>query len=311
LSEIDDYIKAKRYRLVNSVLVCVRGDNNRAQSLDDEIVFERYYNGFGPGDAHAIKSIWKSLLSLALGVCADAGLVKSLDDPVSAYLPLFDGRRDARHARIKIRHLLTMSSGIYFSGGVHYHCPQMAQLARDGDWLSFIADVNVASEPGTSFVYKEWDILLLSALIAAAAQKSVAEFCREKIFAPLGAVCGEWPDNGGGIEYNVMLDGIGDAKLTARDLAKLGLLMLGGGAYFGERIVSEGYVGQSVAPSAACGGYGFMWRLSSRGFHGRGFGGQELNVYPAEGVVAVVQATATPSGKSYGDICEGIMEGFA
>jgi len=46
---------------------------------------------------------------------------------------------------------------------------------------------------------------------------------------------------------------------------------------------------------------------SGGGYHGRGFGGQELNVYPEQRTVAVIQATVTPSGKSYGDICEGVF----
>ena len=59
-----------------------------------------------------------------------------------------------------------MSSGIYWNAGVHYHCPMMEQIWRSRDWTIHIADVQMANLPGTKFVYKEWDVILLSALIS-------------------------------------------------------------------------------------------------------------------------------------------------
>jgi len=108
-----------------------------------------------------------------------------------------------------------------------------------------------------------------------------------------------------GINYNVDKDKY--VEMTARDMAKIGLLTLHGGKWNGQRIVSDEYIKAAVSPSDASGGYGFLWWLSSNGWHGRGFGGQELNVYPDKNIVAVVQAAVTPSSKSYGDICENII----
>ena len=96
--------------------------------------------------------------------------------------------------------------------------------------------------------------------------------------------------------------------LSARDMAKIGLLTLHGGEWDGQRIVSYEYVKTSVSPSEASKEYACLWWLSDKGYHGRGFGGQELNVYPEKNIVAVVQATVTPSSKSYGDICGGIIQ---
>jgi len=84
-------------------------------------------------------------------------------------------------------------------------------------------------------------------------------------------------------------------------------LMLNGGVWEGQRVVSDAYVKAAIAPSKADSGYGFLWWLSSLGYHARGFGGQEINVYPDRGVVAVVQATVTSSSKMYPDICEGVI----
>ena len=77
LDELDHYIKAKRYRLVNSVVVYE----------NDRLVFERYYNKFTENTTNTLQSTWKSIVSLTLGICIDNGLVKSVDDPISRYLP--------------------------------------------------------------------------------------------------------------------------------------------------------------------------------------------------------------------------------
>jgi CubicO group peptidase (beta-lactamase class C family) len=199
-----------------------------------------------------------------------------------------------------------MSSGIYWNGGVHYHCPLMEQMRRSKDWVDYIADAPMADPPGRKFVYKEWDVILLSALIGKACGGRVWDITGECLYKPLGITGEPWPVTDCGINYNVM-PGEERTDLSARDTAKFGLLVLGKGENRGQRIVSGEYIKTSVQPSAANPGYGYLWWLTENGFHGRGFGGQELNIYPDKKTVAVVQASVTPSSKSYGDICEKIM----
>jgi len=101
LNELDNYLKIKQYRLVNSVLVYENG----------VLAFERYYNKGGENKRNQIKSVWKSILSLTLGVCLDRGLIKNIDEPINRYLPQFAQNIHPHHASITIRHLLNMSSG--------------------------------------------------------------------------------------------------------------------------------------------------------------------------------------------------------
>ena len=300
LSQLDEYIKIKRYRLVNSVVVYE----------NDKLVFERYYNKFDENTANPLMSAWKSILSLTLGICLDKGIIKNIDEPVCRYLPEFSQNIDMRHKLITIRHLLTMSSGIHFVGGVHYHCPMMEQMRRSKNWPEHIADVQVTHAPGSKYIYKEWDVILLSAIIGKACGGLAWDVAWEYLYKPLGITGEKWLVQNN-LNYNVdikrnMSEGDYD-KMTARDMAKIGRLMLNGGIWEGNRIVSEAYINESILPSGAYNGYGFLWWLSKNGYHARGFGGQEINVYPAQRVVAVIQATVTPSSKSYPDICENIL----
>ena len=298
LNDLDNYLKMKQHRLVNSVLVYE----------NDELKFERYYNRGSENKTWPIMSVWKSLLSLTLGICLDKGLVKSLDEPISRYIPQFNMNTHIFHNLITIRHLLTMSSGIYFNPGIHYHCPMMEQMRRSADWISHIAEVQTTDYPGTKFVYKEWDVILLSALIGKACGGTAWDVAGEYLHKPLG-ITSQWIISKNGMSFAADADDDRTNELTARDMAKIGLLTLHGGEWNRQRIVSDEYIKAAVSPSAANSGYGFLWWLSSYGWHGRGFGGQELNVYPDKNIVVVVQATVTPSSKSYGDICENIIGG--
>lgn len=293
LYNLDHYIKAKQYRLINSIVVY----------QNDELVFERYYNNFNENTANTIMSVWKSILSIVLGICLDKKLVKSVDEPIYNYLTQFAQKISPFHSLITIRHLLTMSSGIFYNPGPNYSGPMLEQLYRSKDPVSHIADVQVKHTPGTHFLYKEWDVILLSAIISKVCGGTIDDVIKEYLYMPLGINDKQWKVAKCGIcgvncTCNVM---------TAIDLTKIGRLMLNDGIWNGQRIVSEEYIKSSITPFDANNSYAFLWWISNKGYHGRGYGGQELNVYPDKNIVAVVQATATPKSKSYGDVCEIIV----
>jgi CubicO group peptidase (beta-lactamase class C family) len=297
LDSLDDYLRFKRYRLVNSVLVVRNGC----------IVYEKYFNKFTEESKNPMKSIWKSILAILTGISLEKGLIRSLDEPIANYLPEFRQDLHPYHQLISIRHLLTMSSGIYWNGGVHYHCPMVAQMMRTQDWIAHIADVAVSNYPGTRYLYKEWDVLLLSAIIGKTYGKPSYEMCEEYLYTPLGISSGRWAESPCGVSYTVM-KGEEQSDLTARDLAKLGLLVLNNGLVREERIVSESYLKEMVTPNKINESYGYLWWLFKDGYGCRGFGGQEINILPHSNMVTVIQATPTTSNKAYGDIQEEILK---
>ena len=297
LSEyIDNYIKQKQYRLINSILLY----------RDGQPIMEKYYNNFTKNSRNNIKSIWKSILSLCTGICLDKGYIKSLDEPVASYLSEFATDNHPYHKLITIRHLLNMSSGIYWNGGIHYHCPMLEQLWRSDNCLEHLSDIAMANLPGTKFVYKEWDVILLSAVISKVANMTTYEFCKSYLYEPLGIASGEWAKLPGGINYsidrNVNIEAQSD--LSAGDLAKIGFLLLNKG----NGILSETYINQAVSPSQNAQEYGCLFWLFEGGFACRGYGGQEVNVVPGKNIVYVIQATPTSRSKSYGDVFRVCMD---
>ena len=294
--EISHYIGQKRYRLINSVLFW----------QDGEILAENYYNGFTEQSRNVLYSVVKSILSLAAGAALDRGLLPGLDAAAADYIPAFREGRDPLHPLITVRHLLTMTSGIYWNGGVHYHCPMMEQMRRKGDWLSHIADCAVADLPGTRHNYKEFDVIVLSAVLEAVCG-DLYDFIAREIYAPLGICSGRWYKSPCGIYYSVGGGREEDqlpSALTAREMLQLGRLCLDGGVYEGRRIVSASYLREALAPSAADPGYGFLFWLGDGWFACRGYGGQRIHIFPEKRLIAVMQATSSARGMAYDDVIE-------
>lgn len=307
LDGLDHYIKQKRYTLVNSVLVIKNGS----------IVFEKYYNSYTENSRNPIKSLWKSILSILTGICLDRGIILSLDEPIGNYLHDFKGNNHPYHKLITIRHLLTMSSGIYWDGGVHYHCPMMDQMMRTNNWTSYLADIAMERVPGMNFHYKEWDIMLLSAVLGKAYGGTSYDIAQKYLYEPLSITSGIWPQSPCGLSYSVM-KGEEETNLSSRDLAKIGLLFLDNGLYKGERIISADYVNQAVkrafhhtsigSTSSSEDSYGYLWWIYPDGYGGRGSGGQDLTIIPYCNYISVIQATPTTSAKSYGDIVQNVLK---
>lgn len=302
--ELDEYIKAKQYRLINSVLVW----------QDGNIILERYYNGFNKASRNVIRSVVKSILSICTGICFDKGLIKGLDEPIYKYLDVFSEGIHPYHRAITIKHLLTMTSGIYWVGGVHYHCPQLSVLRRSRNWIEHIAETDVVDVPGTKFKYSEFDVILLTAVLEKAIGSDVFDFINENLYKPLSINSGRWWKSKCGVYYSCAEAGEGNggdnespSNLTANEMSRIGQLFLQKGRYNGKQIISEKYVNEAITPSKHNSNYGYLWWLGEGFYNARGYGGQNITVIPKKNEIIVIQATPTARGKEYDDVVNFIM----
>lgn len=293
--KIDEYIKVKHYSKINSVLLYQRG----------EVVAERYYNGFKEDSRNVIKSVAKSIMSICVGICLDKGMIKSMDEPIYKFLPEFNKGISPLHRAITIRHLLMMTSGIYWNGGVHYHCPMLIQMHRSGNWIEHIADCAVTATPGTKYEYKEWDVILLAKVLDCICT-DMYDFLEENLYQPLHIKSQRWYKSPCGVYYSVADgdEGICEsyANLTAKEMLRIGQLFLQGGIFEGQKILSEDYIKQVTSPSKCNQGYGLLWWIGENWYGCRGYGGQNITVFPSTQTIAVMQATPTSRGRGYEDV---------
>lgn len=247
------------------------------------LVFERYYRGFLAEDRPAIRSVTKSIASLAYGIALDRGDLPGLDQRVEEVFPQYFGPEDDAKRAITVRHLLTMTSGLN------------SLEADDGtlavSWIGAYIQAPLISEPGAEFRYDGALPHLLSGMLTEATQLSLSEYMQQHVFAPLDITGVTWETDPEGFT-----SGFSGITISARDLAKIGLLYLREGMWEGRQIVPREWVeasSQNQAPGgSAAAGYGYLWWLSDEsrfdGFFAAGYGGQYIYVIPTLDLVVVI-----------------------
>ena len=77
---------------------------------DNTLLYEEYFNGYDRTSTQTSFSVAKSFVSALVGIAIQEGHIGSVDDPITEYIPELKG---PGMEEITIRHLLTMSSGLY------------------------------------------------------------------------------------------------------------------------------------------------------------------------------------------------------
>lgn len=260
------------------------------------VLLEYYGAGAGPQTRFPVYSVTKSVLSLLVGVAVDRGALR-LDQTLSDWLPEAANERVDPLARaVTIRDLMTMTAGF-----APAQAPQSAPTVRA------LLERRMACAPGDRFAYDGMAADLLSVVLARAIRGDSAAFARRSLLDPLGVRNYAWTADADG-----RLFGETNLALTARDMAKIGLLALQRGRWGGRRIVSEGFMREATMRRSAGGAplgaaYGYLWwvtktRAGFDAFFAAGSGGQLVYVAPALGLVAAV--AAQPGGGDNLDLIE-------
>jgi CubicO group peptidase (beta-lactamase class C family) len=97
-------------------------------------------------------------------------------------------------------------------------------------------------QPGTHFRYDGIGSDLLSAVLSKAIRRNSETFARQRLFGPLQIENYKWS-----VDTEGYLHGESGLWLTARDMAKIGLLYLRRGQWQGKQIVSEAFVQDSTS----------------------------------------------------------------
>ena len=186
-----------------------------------------------------VMSVQKSAISVLLAMARDKGLL-NLDDPVSEHLGAgwSNAPADAESA-ILVRHLASMSSG----------------LARD---LSFEA------EAGSRWRYNTLAYSRLLQVLEQSAVMTAEQLTREWLTAPLGMQQSGWRERAWWTPAS-SANTVGFAT-SARDLARLGILVQTGGVWEGETLVqNRGLLEESFRSSQDMNpSYGLLWWVNGQ-----------------------------------------------
>ena len=232
---------------------------------DGAVRFEHYAAFGGRGTCWVSMSVAKSFISAALGIAVAEGAIRSIEEPVTAYVPSLAG---SAYDRVRIKDILQMSSGAGWDEDYSDPNSDINRFARvsaeGGAMADFVPTLKRATEPGTVCHYNSMDTQVLGMLLKAATGRQIADYMQENLWHPLGMESpGHWllDDTGMEMAYACL-------NATARDYAKIGELYRLGGRWNGRQIVPEAWVRASVTPDAPhllpgvsdpMFGYGYQW----------------------------------------------------
>ncbi len=250
-----------------------------------------YYHGTR---LHSMQSVSKTVSSIIIGIAMTRGDFKAgLDTPVLKYFDAAHVKNvDERKRRMTLRHVLTMTSGLAWTEDVPYDDPRSdsSLMEATDDWVQYVIDKPMAAEPGKVFVYSSGVSELLAHIFLKETGQDIDSYGEKYLFQPLG-IEHFWKKTPMGV-----VDTEGGLYLRGEDLAKIGYLYLHDGNWNGKQVVAKEWAKESVAPFIQAEEdykYGFKWWLMPRKdstdyvWMARGFGGQELMVFPKEELIAV------------------------
>ncbi|MES2034770.1 MAG: serine hydrolase domain-containing protein [Pseudomonadota bacterium] len=137
-------------------------------------------------------SINKMFTAVAVMQLVEAGKV-SLDDTLDRYLDDSWLPTDVSRT-IRIRHLLTHSSGLDSPLGAEFRKSSPTLFRTLADYRPLIHDETPAFEPGSGYLYSNTGMLLLGAVIEKVSGEDYYAYVRGHIFKPLGMSDTEsWP----------------------------------------------------------------------------------------------------------------------
>ncbi len=309
-------------KLIDSGALCRMADQLAASSnihavlvaRSGKLVFERYFSGsdqvpsfffgsrvkdviFDADTLHSVKSVSKSVASLAVGIAIDRGLIRSVNEPILNFFPEFADLRSPEKDRIQLVHALTMTMGLQWVEATQAtgENNDESRMHRAADPSRYVLGLASTAPPGQEFFYTTGALTLVSAIVHKATGRPLDEFAREVLFEPLGIPDVEWSrvkgdtDAGGGL------------RLRPRDMAKIGQLVLAGGRWNDRQIVSRDWIETSTTSKIKATDdqyYEYLWWLGRArtnagvvnwiGALGRG--GQSIRIVPERNLVVAVTA---------------------
>lgn len=266
------------------------------------VVAEGWWAPYASPYKHTLYSLSKSFTSTAVGLAVSEGHL-SVDDTVVSFFPDdAPAQVSANLASMKIKHLLTMSTG---------HVKDTIQPMRHSSqtWAKTFFSLPIERQPGTFFLYNTGATYMLSAIIQKVTGQTLQQYLRPRIFVPLGIEGEDWETDPQGINTG----GYG-LRVKTEDISKFGLLYLQKGKWNGKQLLSPEWIEEATRIQIASNsskptrpkeeddwaqGYGYQfWRCRPGGYRADGAFGQFCMIMPEYDAVVAITSESFSMQKS-------------
>jgi len=234
---------------------------------------------------YLIHSIRKPFLSALYGIYVKRGLIdldKNLEELGIDDIP---PGLTAEEKKATVRDLLMSRSGVYH------------EAAAEAQVMIRTRPERGSHAPGTFFYYNNWDFNVLGTIFEKQTGKKIFEAFKEEIADPIGMQDFLLSDCRYQREWKKSKHPAYHFRMTARDMARFGLLYQNNGKWEGLQIIPPEWIEESTTPYSINNlngdGYGYMWSVIpeesgfGNGFYHTGTGVHLLAVLPEKKLVFV------------------------
>lgn len=189
-----------------------------------KIFAEGYWQPYAKGIVHGMQSLSKTYVGTAVGIALEQGILGLDDRIIDCFPEEADGISQPWLKELKIRHLLSMSTGMRSMSGFQ------------GNWIVNFLKNPIVDEPGTKFFYNSVGSTLLGEIVRRKTGTELNDWLRINLYEKTGMDSDK-------IKWLCLPDGleIGGSGLytTLENNIRLGLLYLRHGEWNGEQIISR------------------------------------------------------------------------
>jgi CubicO group peptidase (beta-lactamase class C family) len=195
----------------------------------------------------------------------------SLDSPAYNFIPEGLPLSDPAKARITVRHLLTMTSGIK---GERWGIAATPTITGEGPLEHALGRcpnrygksvARLAGEPGAVWDYSDPAFSHLALMFTHLTGRQMSDYLQERIFTPVGIEGFSWDVHGGSGSLGPVTNAHTGAHISAREMARFGYLALHGGTWEAQRLVPAWWMELATQTSQELNpAYGYTWWVNTR-----------------------------------------------
>ena len=228
---------------------------------DDKVLYEKYFDGFGPHKQHIWFSMSKSLASAALGILVEQGKIDVKKSPAH-YIPEL---KNSGFKRVTIQNLLDMATSIDFKEtytdmtsdfalkyavamnmgwlpGARDAQPESTEIYGVHDFLSKYIKPNTELEPDTDFDYNSSNADVIGWLISRVSGQPYAQFISEQIWSKLGMEHDAYFT----VDRAFMPVVTGGMNSTLRDAARFALMIKNEGKVNNKQLIPSAWINSAL-----------------------------------------------------------------
>ncbi len=261
---------------------------------DGEILYERYGLGNTADSRWVSFSVAKSVVAMLIGAAVQDGYIDNVNEKVADYLPRLAG---SPYSETSIKNLLQMASGLEWNEDYADPNSDVATASWETiELYDFLNGKARVAPAGERFNYNTAETNLAGTLLRAAIGNNLATYLESKVWGPFGMEADAYwqlTELAGGEFGGCCINA------TLRDYGRLGLFALADGVLAdGTRVLPEGWMAASTAPSRGYEGYGYFWWLNADGtYNASGIFGQGIHINAEKNLVIAVHSAWEHAGR--------------